>query len=138
MAKKVINKVKTKYTEIIYYKDGTTKINKLIDRIVNLPDKVMTIYKDGSIKNKYNKPGRPKGSKNKIKPPTNKQLDMFWLMCYNKDNTCVICENTGVIDTIAVNGRINMCICPIGREMMNKDENFLQNYIDHNYNTNKK
>jgi len=130
MNKAIRNKIKTKLGTIIIYKDGTSKLKKNIVKTVKHANGNLVVYEDGTNKKTYNKPGRPLGSKNRPTYPTNLQLTLFWLSRYNEDNTCTICHNTGVIDTIAVNNSLNICICPIGREMIQSRPLLLKEYLD--------
>ena len=133
MRRKVDIVIDTQYTFIIKYKDGSVKIQKKIKSEVNTKDGVIVVYEDGSSMKKYNRSGRPSGVGNKTKPPTQGQLDYYWMLNYNNKNECTICDNTGVIDTSTVNGRLNVCVCPIGREMIKKDLDFLKKYYDENF-----
>jgi hypothetical protein len=131
--KRKVNKIlDTQFNYVIKYEDGTVKIQKKIKSEVKNKDYTLIVFEDGSSIKKYKNPGRPTGIKNKVKPATQQQLDHYWILNYNNNNACVICDNTGVIDTSAVNGRLNICICPIGREIIQKQPNYLQEYYNDN------
>ena len=133
MRRKIDQVIDTRFTYIITYKDGTVKVHKKVKSEVKAKDATIILFEDGTSTKKYANPGRPAGIKNKVKPATQNQLNHYWLLNYNRNNACTICDNTGVIDTSSINGRLNVCICPIGREMIQKDPDFLKKYYEENF-----